>query len=254
MDSKPTLTPSKITTYLACPLKFRWTHVDPRGRWYLRAKSYYSFGASLHRVLERFHDSGDTGVATTHEALAALEDSWLDAGFSSAEEMADAFGEGKAIIERYVEEHAEPRVGVNTLFVERLLKRDMGGYVLAGRVDRVDEHDNGLVEVIDYKSGRQSVSREEVASDIAMGCYQLLLREMFPGRPVQATIVALRSGEQASHSMNEEETQEFEFALNDLARRIFSHDYFELEPVYKGLCRDCDFLALCRKHPEFGET
>ena len=38
-------------------------YVDDRGKWYLKAKSYYSFGTTLHRVLERFHDA-DIVVAT----------------------------------------------------------------------------------------------------------------------------------------------------------------------------------------------
>src|SRR5436305_13574189 len=94
----------------------------------------------LHKVLQRFHDSGDTGVETTHEALAALEESWLDAGFSSAEEMADAYGEGKAILERYIDEHQAARAGVSTLYIEKLLRLDLGDFVLSGRIDRVDEH------------------------------------------------------------------------------------------------------------------
>lgn len=253
MIDKPSLSPSKITTYLACPLKYRWTHVDARGRWYLRAKSCYSFGTSLHRVLERFHDAGDVGVETTHEALAALEESWLEAGFSSAEEMADAFGEGKAIIERYVDEHPISRAGVNTLHVEKLLKRDMGDFMLVGRLDRIDEHADGTIEVVDYKSMRSSVSTEDVAADIAMGCYQLLLQEHYPERPILATIVSLKSGEQASYSMSAEEISEFQFALGELGRQILSHDFYELVPLYKRLCGGCDFLTLCRKHHEFEE-
>ncbi|MBW7928955.1 MAG: PD-(D/E)XK nuclease family protein [Fimbriimonadaceae bacterium] len=103
MARKPTLSPSRISTYLACPVKYRWTYVDSRGHWYARAKSYYSFGLTLHRVLEAFHSSGDRGVPTAHEAIAAMEENWMDAGYSSPDEMADAIGEGKQILERYAE-------------------------------------------------------------------------------------------------------------------------------------------------------
>jgi putative RecB family exonuclease len=250
-EKKPTLSPSKITTYLACPVKYRWTHIDARGRWYMKAKSYFSFGASLHRVLERFHDSGDNGVETTRQALAALEENWLEAGFSSADEMADAYGEGKAIIERYVEEHQIARAGANTLFVEKFLKRDMGDFILVGRLDRVDEHEDGTLEIVDYKSSRASVKPEDVAQDIAMSCYQLLLKEQYPTRVIKATIVSLRTGEQASYSMLAEEMDEFEFSLKELGRTMLCHDYFELVPIKKGLCVECDFLPLCKKHHEF---
>lgn len=253
MPRKPTLSPSKITTYLACPVKYRWTYVDDRGKWYLRSKSYYSFGNTLHRVLERFHDSGDAGVTTTDEVLAAYEESWIDAGYSSAEEMAEAFGEGRQILERHVQETvAKPREA-KTLFVERQFRKDLGEFALLGRVDRVDEYPDGTLEIVDYKSGRQSVLEEDVATDIAMCCYQLLLRNKFPDRPVRARIVALRTGESAAASMSDQDAADFERDIVRLGQEILSEDYNELIPVFKPLCPHCDFLPLCRKHPEFCE-
>jgi putative RecB family exonuclease len=239
MARKPTLSPSRITTYLACPAKYRWTFQDPRGKWYLRSKSCYSFGTTLHKVLERFHDSGDCGVSTTYQALAAYEESWLDAGFSSAEEMAE------------VEQHLTLPVSGKTLFVERLFKKDMGDFTLVGRVDRVDELEDGTLEIIDYKSGRESVCVDDVRSDIAMACYQLLLRSQFPDRAVCASILALRTNQKATCALSDEELDEFAFDLRELGRRILCHDWYELVPVSKQLCIACDFVTLCRKHPEF---
>ncbi len=238
---KPSVSPSKITTYLACPVKYRYTYVDDRARWLLRAKSYYSFGTTLHRVLQRFHDSGDVGVTTTAEVLAAYEESWIDAGFNSAEEMAEAFGEGKEILERHVATTlAMPEVA-KTLFVERQLRQDFGDFVLIGRIDRVDEYEDGTLEIVDYKSGRASVSEEDVASDIAMCCYQLLLRHKYPDRPIRARILALRSSESATHAMSPTEFVEFERDISLLARMILSENFYERKPVRKPICDHCDF-------------
>lgn len=253
MARKPTLSPSKITTYLACPVKYRWTYVDDRGKWYLRSKSYYSFGTTLHGVLQRFHDEGDTGVRTVGEALAAYEESWIDAGFRSAEEMAEAFGEGKVILERHIEESLQAPKTAKTILIERQLRVDLGSFVLIGRLDRLDEHEDGTLEIIDYKSGRQGVTAEEIQTDIAMACYQLLVRAKYPDQPVKATILALRSGSQASYAMSDAEAEEFQRDLIRLGEEILGEDYPELIPVYKPLCANCDFLPLCRKHEEFQE-
>ena len=251
MSKKPNFSPSKLTTYLACPVKYRWTYVDPRGKWYARAKSYYSFGTTLHRVLERLHDSEDRGVETTYQALAAMDESWLDAGYGSADEMLESQGEGKAIIEAYVEEHLRMAPTSKTIAVEKSLRWDLGDFNLIGRIDRLDEHEDGSLEIVDYKTGRNSVSEEDVASDIAMACYQLLVRKHYPERHVRASIIAVRSSQRATYAMSEEELAEFEFDLRELGRRILSHDFFELEPRPKRLCQGCDFLRLCQKHPEF---
>ena len=253
MPRKPTLSPSRITTYLACPVKYRWTYVDSRGKWYLRAHTYYSFGTTIHRVLERFHNTEDSGVTTTAEALAAYEESWIDAGFTSAEEMAEAFGEGKIILERHIEDACKRPVTAKTLYVERQLRLDMGEFNLVGRLDRVDELEDGTLEIVDYKSGRETVDPDEVRFDLAMNCYQLLLKRKFPDRSVKATIIALRTGSCASASMTDGEMDEFTRDLTLLGSEILTADYYDLIPKAKGLCTHCDFLPLCRRHEDFGE-
>lgn len=254
MARKPILSPSRITTYLACPVKYRWTYVDDRGKWYLRAKSHYSFGLTLHKVLERFHDAGDAGVQTTAEAFAAYEENWIDAGFSNAEEMAEAYGEGKKIIERHIEEASRKAVTAETLFVEKLFKAEYEHFQLVGRIDRLDEHADGTMEIIDYKSGRETVTSEDVASDVAMAAYQLLVSKKYPGRKIAATVLALKTGSQATASLTANELAEFERDIVLLGDELVtSDDFYERLPVFKPLCKGCDFLPLCSKHPEFAE-
>jgi len=236
---------------LACPVKFGWTYLDPRGKWYLKSKSYYSFGSTLHKVLERFHNAGDTGVTTVGDALQAYEDSWIDAGYGSAEEMAEAFGEGREIIERHVGEVLAKTDGAKTLFVEKSLRTDLGPFVLIGRLDRIDEHADGSLEVIDYKSGRGQISEADVASDLAMGCYQLMMKKLYPDRNIIATIRALRASDQASYSLSEKELIELENDLLTIGQEILAMEMTDRIPNRKPLCDYCDFMPLCSKHPDF---
>ena len=229
-----------------------WTYVDPRGKLYMKSKSYYSFGLSLHAALQRFHDSNDVGVTTTAEAVAALEESWIDAGYTSAEEMADALGEGREIIERHVQEAIARPSQAKSIFVEKQFRADLGEFALIGRVDRVDEHPDGSLEIVDYKSGRPDITTEEVESDLAMGIYQLLLHRQFPLVPLKATIIALRTGRFASASLSPEQLQELEFDVIELGRRMLNTNWDEHTPVHKALCEKCDFIKLCSKSPEFG--
>jgi RecB family exonuclease len=251
---KSSLSPSKITTYLACPVKYRWTYEDGRGKWYLKARSYYSFGTTLHNVLQRFHDANDQGVSTPDEVLAAYEESWIDAGYSSAEEMAEAYGDGKFILVRHAEDTMRRPLTSKTLFVEKQLRADLGPFVLLGRVDRIDQHEDGTLEIIDYKSGRETVSAEDVEADIAMACYQLLLKEKYPDRPVKATIIALRTGVEASYAMLDEDMIQFKQDLLQLGQQILCEDFMELLPNHKEMCVRCDFLVLCKKHQEFADA
>lgn len=251
MSRKPTLSPSKISTYLACPVKYKWTYLDDRGKWYLRSKSYYSFGTSLHAVLQRFHDEGDQGVTTSTQAVAALEESWISAGYDSQDEMMQALSEGKSIVEKYVDAVASQPVTAKTILVEKSLRLDLGDFVLLGRLDRVDEGDDGTIEVVDYKSGRETVTSDEVATDLAMGCYQLLLREAYPGKKVVASIIALRSGDKATSGFSDQEAEGFRRDIEFIGGEILHRDYENLVPVRKPLCEGCDFVDLCSKHPDY---
>lgn len=253
MARKPTLSPSKLTTYLACAVRYRWTYVDSRGRWFLRAKKSFSFGTTLHQVLRRFHDSGDSGVTTAEEAFAAMEEHWVDAGYSTAQEMQEAMAEGKAILEAHISHHVETPTEAVPVMIEKRLRMDMGEFELLGIVDRVDQHPDGRLEIVDYKSGRQTVEQQDVAGSIAMACYQSLVAHAHPGVPVQATIVALRSGARASYAMGADEMAEFERDLKVLGAEILNRDFESIVPQWKALCPTCDFLMLCRKHPDFDE-
>jgi RecB family exonuclease len=248
---KPTLSPSKISTYLACPSKYMWTYVDDRGKWFLRSKSYYSFGTSLHAVLQRFHDSGDAGVTTAAEAVAELEQSWIEAGYESQDHMMQAMAEGKQIVERYIDQVAALPATTNTVAVEKSLRLDLGPFVLLGRIDRIDRHDDGTIEVVDYKSGRETVSEADVATDLAMCCYQLLAREAYPTARVVASIVALRSNTRATAAMTDSEAEAFAADLRVIGEEILNRDYENLTPVGKALCHDCDFVTLCQRHEDF---
>ena len=228
-------------------MKYLWTYVDSRGKWYLKAKSYYSFGTTLHKVLERFHDSGDAGVTTVGDALKVYEESWLEAGYASPEEMQEAFGEGREIVISTIEEELKRDPGVRTVAVEKFLKTDLGPFVLIGRVDRIDQHPDGTLEIVDYKSGRSKVTEDDVKSDFAMACYQLLIRKNFPGVPVQATIHALRAKTKATASMSKEDLAAFEADIRNLGEQILSTTIDDHSPSVKVLCDECDFLALCKK-------
>jgi hypothetical protein len=52
---KPTFSPTKLTTYLTCRIKYYWAYMTPYGKWMRRSHPAFAFGANLHRALEYFH-------------------------------------------------------------------------------------------------------------------------------------------------------------------------------------------------------
>ncbi len=261
MARRPTLSPSKLTCYLACPHKYYWTYESAHGQWFLKSHSYFSFGLSLHRALETFHRNAGAGVDVREALLGALDENWIQSGYGSADEMQAAFGEAKAILGGIADDLEESRsegvdLGVRVLFIEKSLRKSMGEWDLIGRADRIDLIDSietPVVNIVDYKSSRAGILAEEVANDVAMSSYALMVRDLFPGHQIRATIHALQSKETAHFDWTDEGLDEFEFSVRELGEAIRNHHWDEFHPVPKRLCATCDFVSLCRKSPHYRE-
>lgn len=243
---KPILSPTKIATYLECAMKYRYIYIDRIGRFYQRSRGYYSFGATLHRVLQSFHEEG--GVASAAEMLERYEGGFISAGYESPEQEREYREAGAEIVEAYHAATTElVEREVETLLVEKSIRTDMGAFILSGRVDRVDRHPDGSLEIVDYKSGRMDTSEEEVAADLAMNLYQLILRRSHPGTRVFATIHCLRSGSQASAELSDSDAGHFEADIRALGEEILSRDWEYVEPKRIEACEDCDFISRCER-------
>jgi RecB family exonuclease len=246
---KPTLSPTRISAYLECAVKYRYLYIDKIGRFYLKARPGYSFGSTLHSVLQSFHDEIQTSgaVQSREELVEQVERKWISAGYESQEQEAEFRAAGVEIVHAYhaaaVERVAQE---VETIATEKTIKTDMEPFWLSGRVDRIDRHADGALEIIDYKSGRRTITPEEVAESLAMSIYQLILRRTHPGTRVFATIYSLRSGDRASHEMSDEEAEIFGADILALGEEILNREWEYVEPEPIAACEDCEFISRCR--------
>ncbi len=242
---KPIMSPTRIGAYLECAMKYRYLYVDKIGRFYVRARPEYSFGSTLHQVLQHFHREG--GVPSADDLVRHYEDRWIGAGYETPDQEQAYQEAGRGMVEAYHRAAAGRLAqGVETILTEKGIRTDMGPFILSGRVDRVDRHADGTLEVVDYKSGRMEVTPEDVAGSLAMNIYQLILRRNHPGTRVIATIYCLRSGVQASSGMTNEEAERFGQDILILGEEIISRDFEAVEPVRIEACDSCEFLPRCQ--------
>jgi RecB family exonuclease len=121
----------------------------------------------------------------------------------------------------------------------------MGRYILTGRIDRVDEHPDGALEIIDYKSGRADIDEDQVRNDLALHCYALLLQEVYPDRPLWIAIYALRPNKKVAVPLDAGALAEFRELLDALVAQILDEDWDLLAPRWITHCAGCEFLELC---------
>ena len=230
-------------------MMYRLDYVDKVGRFYHRARAGFTFGSTLHQALQTFHQDGGTAAVSAPELVAKMETVWQSQGYESAAHEAEYKAEAVRILEVYHAASEARAEETKPFLIEKMLKWDMGPFVLTGRIDRIDEHlSDGALEIVDYKSGRMSVTEADVKSALAMSIYQLLAKRNNPDRRVYATIHALRGGVTASASYSDEDLLELEEDLRGIGTTILEKDFEAVRPIpLPDVCPWCDFLPLCTR-------
>jgi PD-(D/E)XK nuclease superfamily len=168
-----TCTPTRLTTWLDCPRRYRMTYLDrpPPGKgppW-----GHNSLGASVHNALAgwwRLPLGGRTGPAVGE----LLERGWIDEGFADAAQSARYRAWARSMVEAYVTrlDPAHEPVGV-----ERTVATRTELIAVSGRIDRLDDRrepggTSDLV-VVDYKTGRHLLTVDDARTSLPLALYAL---------------------------------------------------------------------------------
>ena len=167
-------TPSRLTTWLDCPRRYRMTYVDrpapPKGPpW-----AHNTVGAAVHLALARWWDL-PLSRRTPEAARALVAQAWQPEGFADDAQADRWRGRAGEMAARYVEgldPEDEPRG------VERTVAFPSARLAVSGRVDRVDQRGDEVV-VVDYKTGRSALTQDDARGSLALALYALACRRTF---------------------------------------------------------------------------
>lgn len=271
MASVPVLSYSSVRAYLECPQRWKYLYIDrlseaPRG--------YFSFGRTLHSVLEELvrplvvpfpRRKGE--VATQHtldqysvtgapphlsapmdrEALrAAYARHWISEGYQSPDEEHRYRILGEEILLRYYEGFvgSPPQ----PVAVEEHLEATWDGIPVHGYVDRIDRSPTGGLEILDYKTGRGLTRSDAVGSD-QLSFYQFLVEKNYPAPVESLALFDLRGGtELRVPGRSARELHAVQERVGRVADGIADGTF---EPTPGRPCGRCEFRPLC---PEFREV
>lgn len=235
----PRYSPTRIALYLFCPRAYRFYY--DRGLKWGGATAGNTFGGNLHRVLQHFHERGGPAEISAEELIAELRNRWTTAGFASAAEAETELATGEAVLLQYYQSALE--AGRVTLWTEKTVQHRYEDFVLFGKVDRLDRRADGSLEIVDYKSGRRTVSEDEVRSSLALKIYQLLVARMHPGVPVHTGIHCLRSGQCVTVKRSNTELEELEREIIEIVHSIMTDREMTARPGEQ--CRTCVYPRIC---------
>ena len=253
----PSLSPSRASDFMTCPLLYRFRVID---RLPERPSPAATRGTVVHAVLERLFDlpAAERMPARAHAMLAPEWERLLEAEPELAELFADDegrdewLGSAAGLLDSYfaLEDPTVLEPAERELFVECDLE---SGLRLRGYVDRLDVAPDGALRVVDYKTGRAPREGFEAKAMFQMRFYALVLwrlrgevpRAAAAALPRQRRGAALRArrGRPAGHRAQGRSPSG--------TRSSGPPRTGDWRPSPSKLCDWCDHQALC---PAFGGT
>ena len=248
------ISPSRAKDFRQCPLLFRYRAVDrlPEPPSQAAVK-----GSLVHAVLEHLFDLPAAG-RTEEAAQALLDPQWqeLQASrpdvlgmFAGPEDLGAWLAEARSLLTQYF--RMENPTRLEPAEREMLVETELAsGILLRGYVDRMDVAPNGMVRVVDYKTGRSPNPRFQDEALFQMRFYALMLWKLHGRVPARLQLVYLGDGRTLTHDPVEEELVALERDLENLWESIAgaarARDF-----TYRTskLCSWCSFQSLC---PAFG--
>jgi len=256
-DVVGSLSPSRASDFLTCPLLYRFRHVD-------RLPEVVSpdavRGTVVHKVLELLFDL-DAADRTAERSEAMLEPAWEQVVAERPEIAAQFEADGldheawlatcRTVLARYFGledprrlEPAERELYVETVTGSRLLLR--------GFVDRLDEAPNGMLRVVDYKTGRSPRPGFEAKALFQMKFYALVLWRTRGVVPSVLQLVYLGDGVVVRYEPDEADLLACERKVEAVWEAISEARTSGTWLPRKGpLCAWCSHRSLC---PEYGGT
>ncbi|WP_199849689.1 PD-(D/E)XK nuclease family protein [Blastococcus sp. Marseille-P5729] len=247
------VTPAKLDTFDSCPRRFRYAYLDrptpARGApW-----AHTGIGSAVHAALRAIWDTPPSR-RSVESVIADLRAMWPAAGFRDAAQSQRALRIVSGQLAQYVAEQVDLRTQPRG--IERTVGAPYGDLAISGRIDRVDELDDGSLVVIDYKTGRAVPTDHEARASMQLAVYAVAVERTFRARCARVELHHIPSGTIAAAEITSETRQrQMRRAAStaddmDRARRELAAGA-DPDVAYPArvspACGHCDFWAHCRE-------
>ncbi len=245
------LSPSRASDFMSCPLLYRFRVVDRLPQ----APSPAAVrGTVVHTVLESRFDL-PAGERTPQVARDLLGPTWerllaaepgLGSMFAGDDgiDLLQWLAQCRSLLATYfrLEDPQRLEPAQREVYVEHVLGSRL---LLRGYVDRVDVNAAGAVRVVDYKTGRSPSEIFEGKALFQMKFYALVLWRSTGRVPSLLQLIYLGNGEVLSYQPDEHDLLATERKVDALWTAIArAHESGRWEPRRSALCDWCDHKAL----------
>lgn len=236
---------SQIQTFDICPLHYKLhylLHIPTS------PQPALSFGISIHSALREFFEralQGETvDIKDIPEILASV---WSREGYAGKAHAQAAYDGALKILTNYIEKNYDPKK--LPLSLEKQFQFLLGGIKLGGRIDRIDKLPDGTIEIIDYKTGRNSLDEKQIKNNLQLAIYTLaaktipeVIRE-FKTSQVKVSLHYLELGKIISGTLVKDDLEKASQKILAKAEEIEKSDFACSKSVF---CENCEYKLLCQ--------
>lgn len=254
--SLSTLSYSQIDTFQTCPLKYRFRYLLSLPS---LPSSALNFGICIHNTLRDFYKllkeqaQGETLSIVSLEYEMYLkrlydiyEKTWIPYGYDSRFHEQARKDAGWKSLEIFLETtFAAAKINNGKLklpiALEQSFKLHIGNVFFNGRIDRLDQLDDGTYEVIDYKTG-SSGRKSEIDKDLQLSLYALACRDSLNLPVSKLTLWFLEENVRISTTRDEKQLSALKQELLKIIDKLRDGD-FAATPGHH--CGYCDYRGIC---------
>ncbi len=232
---------TQLVAYSNCPLQYKFAHILKIP---LQEKPAQVFGKSMHNALFQIVESRLQQKLSLNDVLEIYESCWIDEWYESRKQRNEYYKSGKNIVKKIFKEFKDfpPLVAQisERYALEQKFKFELQGYSIKGKIDRIDESNQG-VEIIDYKTGafKEKLRSEEKDQLII---YQMATEKVFKMKVEKLTYHYLEEDKKISFESSEKDKEKVIERTVEKAKLI-QERRFEPNPGWH--CRYCDFNNIC---------
>ncbi len=232
------LSPSGVEDYSFCPLRYKlkrdWNLPEEPG-------AAMQFGQAIHTALMGYFDAQRKGKSVDAETvIASFLDEFAKTKIDERLQRELFEQKGRRQLLTFLNSSAAKPHG-RVVMIEQRIELNIAGAQVTGRIDRVDEDEDGLT-IVDYKTGRAK-TQEHADKSLQLSIYALAVQR---DRPVKAVI--FQNLEDGSTIVTERNASDLKRAEHEVAKAAEDIKAGKFDPKPGFPCGWCAYRALCPAH------